>query len=107
MTLNPGSGLDAFDVYANTFGVTVTPMGGSLWFSLNKTETEPMNPGVNQYLGTVRMSNELLKLLTYFLHSYIIHQEYQLQVEWPVPNDMLERSNISPTQWAAFWGYDQ
>ena len=103
MTPNPDIDQDSFDVYADGFGVTITPMGARIQFVLNATGAN--DGGSVEHLGTVRMSNELLKLLAYYIRGYILHNEQQLGVEWPVPSTVLAQSNISQEAWDAFWGY--
>ena len=105
MTPDSGSERDTFDVYANSFGVTITPMGANLRFTLNKAEAQADDPDPVEHLGAVHMSNELLKLLAYYLRAYIIHHERQLDVEWPIPESILSQSNITRRDWDAFWGY--
>ena len=105
MTHNTDIDQDPFDVYVDRFEVTITSMGASLQFSLTGVGTA--NQGSFEHIGTIRMSNELLKLLAYYIRGYIIYNEQQLGVEWPVPGELLALSNIPQQAWDAFWGHQE
>ena len=49
------------------------------------------------------MSNELAKLLAYYMWVYIKTSEIQLGVEWPVPEQALVNSQINLGTWDQFW----
>ena len=95
---------EPFDVYADQFQVVIGPWGSSLNFSVSS----PHPPGPGQMpqvtqVGTIRMSAEHLKALTFLIRRQVIQIEQNAHITYPVPVEVLNGLGISPEDWNAFW----
>lgn len=96
---------EPFDVYADSFNISVGAWGAKLSFRLSgpgfqSSETDEPRP-----LGTVRMSNELLKTMVVLLREHVIAREDEHDVQFDVPNWVLAQIGMTEVEWDDFWGY--
>ena len=98
---------ESFDVYSDTFTVTTTPWGASLSFQLRpphpipQSDQEPFEQSTQ--LGTVRMSNEHLKVMVYMIARQVRRQEIDTGVQFEIPQSVLEQLGIQSVDWNTFW----
>lgn len=60
---------EPFDVYSDSFTVTITPWGVSLNLFASEAQPAALANSQASRLGTVRTSNEYLKAMTYLLYD--------------------------------------
>ena len=94
---------EPFDVYCDSFTVTVTAWGANLTFQLREAHPEATSIKQPERLGTVRMSNEHLKAITFILRRQVIQYEQQQGVRCDLPVQVLSQMGIAPEDWDAFW----
>ena len=94
---------ETFDVYADGFTVTITPFGANLSFSIREAHPSPSKPPQSQHLGTVRMSTEHLKTITWIARQQVRKVESQMGVRAEVPREILSQLGIPPDEWDDFW----
>ena len=82
--------------------------GAKLSFKLSNPDTDPDSPemGERETLGTIRMSNELLKVMVFLLREQIMARETEYDVQFDVPQWVLDQLELSDLEWDEFWGYD-
>ncbi len=96
---------EPFDVYADSFSVSITAWGSKLSFRLSSPVTDSTNVGERETLGTIRMSNELLKVIVFLIRKQIIDREDEYDVQFDVPQWVLEQVGASDDEWDDFWDY--
>src|SRR5512141_501181 len=94
---------EPFDVYTDSFTVTITPFGANLTFSLREAHPSNNKPPQIKQLGTVRMSVEHLKTVIWITRQQVRQVESQLGTKAEVPNQILNQLNIPPQDWEDFW----
>ena len=94
-----------FDVYSDSVMVTLTPWGGSVTFNLGEAHPAPGSPTAPTQLGTVRMSNEQLKVMIFVIRRQLVEHEMRQGVQYDVPVRVLSQLGVAPEDWNAFWGY--
>jgi hypothetical protein len=94
---------EPFDLYTDSFTVTITPFGANLTFSLREPHPSPNKPPQIKPLGTVRMSVEHLKTVVWMTRQQIRQVEGQLGVKAEVASPILNQLNIPPQDWEDFW----
>ena len=97
---------EPFDVYADSFNIAITAWGAKLSFALSSAGSETSDVDERRTLGTVRMSNELLKLMVFLLREHIADHENEHDVQFDVPQWTLEQLAVSEEEWDEFWGYE-
>lgn len=97
---------EPFDVYADSFNVSITAWGAKLSFRLSNPDSEAADNAERQTLGTIRMSNELLKVMVFLLKEQIVDRENEYDVQFDVPQWVLEQLGVSDEDWDEFWGYE-
>jgi hypothetical protein len=94
---------EPFDVYSDSTGITISDWGTNLQFYVRGI-VQPAAEGPDQiYLGTVRMSNEHVKVLLYLLRDEIRQHEAEAEFQFEVPKRTLTAFNIDEEDWQAFW----
>ncbi|MBI2171763.1 MAG: hypothetical protein HYU30_07060 [Chloroflexi bacterium] len=94
----------AWDLYADQFMVTITPFGANLSFAVR--EAHPGGVGrapQARHLGTIRVSQEHLKVMVAILLRQIKQYERQAGVSAPVSLEVLNQLGISPEDWEQLW----
>lgn len=95
---------EPFDEYIDTYQVGTTPYHGHINFSLSSTA--PVAPGQmpkSETVGSIRMSLEAMKLLTFFLYRQMIQHERTLGVTIQLSPKVLEAVQIRLEDWEIFW----
>lgn len=94
---------EPFDLYADAFTVTINPWGANVSYQLH--EPHPAQQTITQptRLGTIRMSIEHLKAMTFMFRRQILLHEQGFGVKIPVPIQVLNQLGIAPDDWEAFW----
>ena len=77
---------EPFDVYTDSFAVTVNPWGANLNLFLSQAQLAALEGSRVHCVGTVRMSNEYLKVLAYMLSQRISEHEVDNEVNYDVPS---------------------
>jgi len=62
--------------------------------------------GERTTLGTIRMSNELLKVMVFLLREQIMARETEYDVQFDVPQWVLDQLELSEQEWDEFWEYE-
>ena len=94
---------EPFEVYSDAFTITVSAWGANLSFQLREAHPEATSIRQPDRLGTVRMSNEHLKVLAFILRRQVMQYEQQQGVRCDVPVQILAQMGIAPEDWNAFW----
>ena len=94
---------EPFEVYCDAFTITVSAWGANLTFQLREAHPEATSIKQPERLGTVRMSNEHLKALTFLLRRQVIQYEQQQGVRCDLPVQVLSQMGIAPEDWDALW----
>lgn len=94
---------DTFDVYADSFSISVSVWGTNVTFSLREAIPSPTTPSIPDTLGTVRMSKEQLKALVYLARQQILNFEFEHGVVTDLPTQVLSQLRIPREDWDAFW----
>ena len=94
---------EPFDLYADSFMITVTPWGANMTFALQ--EAVPSGPEASppKRLGTVRMSTEHLKTVAFMITRHVKEYERGEGVVHPVSRRILNQLSIAPEDWESFW----
>ena len=94
---------ETFDIYSDSFLVSLNAWGASLTFHLTDPHPSPDVAREPVPLGTIRMSIEHLKVLAYMLRQYVISHEDFNDVDYDVPDTVLSQIGISRADWEASW----
>ncbi len=98
---------EPFDFYSDAFTITTTPWGANLSFQLRDAHPVPPSDGAPVErptpLGTIRMSNEHLKVMVFMLMRQIKRQENMTGVQFGIPIDVLNQLGIPREDWDALW----
>ena len=94
---------DPIDVYADQFLVTNTAFGSNLSFYLNAAHPEQTKPVPPERIVTIRMSNELLKIMAMMIVRQIKTAETQSGINVSVDKRVLNGLGIAPDDWHEFW----
>ena len=94
---------EPFDVYTDAFIVTVTPWGANVSISLREPHPAPASVEPPDRLGTIRMSNEHLKVLVFMCRRQILNYESDMQIQVAVPTAILSQLGIPIEDWNDFW----
>jgi hypothetical protein len=95
---------EPFDVYTDSFQVTLGAWGATLNFSLSSNT--PPAPGAQPQstpLGAVRTSLEHLKVMSFMLKRQISQFEAGQQITIELPTQVLSATGIPKEDWDAFW----
>ena len=98
---------ERFDVYSDQVGVQLGPYGASLNFA--QADPHPVVPGTmpkSVDLGTVRMSLEHWKVMTFLFKRQLQDLESQLGMTIPIGVKVLNGLQIAPEDWDKFWKRD-
>lgn len=95
---------DPFDIYCDQFQVTTGAYGCVLNLSLsNSTPPAPGSAVPTELLGSVRMSLEHLKVMTFLLRRQVKQHEENTSTSISLPIEVLNSLQISPEDWETFW----
>jgi hypothetical protein len=103
---------EVFDFYVDNFAVTLTPWGASLSFARSKLDPTPTDDSdespsevlaIPEHLGSVRMSTQLLKLISLSIAKQVRDYEQSEGAVYSVAPKHFERANISKEEWDEFW----
>jgi len=96
--------VEPFDEYIDQFAITAGVYGISLNF--RRSGPKPVAPGSmppTDDVGTIRMSLEHFKIMTFLMKRNMDEIEGQLGVEIPLPFQVLNGLKIAPEEWQKFW----
>lgn len=94
---------ERFDLYSDAFVVTNNQWGVSLSFQLQQAHPAPATPPQPTDLGTIRMSNEHLKAMTFILRRQMLRHEEESGIQYNVPTAILSQLGIAKEDWDVFW----
>ena len=94
---------EPFDLYSDSFTVTITPFGANITFSLREAHPSPNKPPQIKPLGTIRMSVEHLKTVVWMIRQQVRQVEGQMGTKSEVAPQILHQLNIAPQDWEDFW----
>ena len=94
---------EPFDVYTDSAGLSMSDWGANLQFFVRGPVQSDGQATQLIDLGTVRMSNQHLKVLTYIIRRQIRNHESEAQFQFEVPKRTLETFGIIDQDWQAFW----
>ena len=94
---------EPFDVYTDAATLSISDWGTSLQFYVRDPEHSAGEIPEHRRLGTVRMSNEHIKVLLFILRRQVNQHEGRAQFRFEVPKRTLETFNITEEDWQAFW----
>jgi hypothetical protein len=95
---------DVFDEYVDQFTLGGGPYGVIL--NLKRSSSTPAAVGTTpppEDVGTVRMSLEHLKMMTFVMKRQVDEIEANFGVEIPIPVQLMNAMKIAPEDWQAFW----
>ena len=95
---------ESFDIYSDAFTVTTTPWGANLSFQLHEAHPVPSRVTPAQTLGTIRMSNEHLKVMAFIIIRQVRLHEERERVQFEVSTAVLSQMGIAREDWDALWG---
>ena len=93
-----------FDEYADQFQIVMNPFGATINFV--RSPAKPGAPGTaaqNIDLGSIRMSWEHLKVMTFMMRRQVLESEANHGVRIPVSAATLNTVQIAPEDWEKFW----
>ena len=93
------------DVYSDSMGINLGPLGCSLVFSV--TSAGPVIPGVQQQtekVAVIRVSLEHVKMMAYIFRRQILEYERQSGTRISIPLDVLNQLRIGREDWDECWG---
>ncbi len=94
---------EPFDVYSDSTALSISDWGTSLQFYVRGPAHPDGEIPEHLHLGTVRMSNEHIKVLLFLLRRQVHQHEEQADFRFDVPKRTLEAFNIAEEDWQAFW----
>ena len=95
---------ELFDEYIDQFTLGGGPFG--IILNLKKTSVTPPTPGTVPQavdIGTIRMSLEHFKMMTFLMKRQVDDMEKQLGVDIPLPIQLMNALKIAPEDWQHFW----
>ncbi len=94
---------EPFDVYSDGFTISTNPWGTNLVFGLLPAEPSPGFDAEATHLGTVRVSNEYLKVVAFALWRNVMLHEESIQAELSISPQVLDQLGIPREVWDSFW----
>lgn len=94
---------EQFDVYSDQFLLTTTPFGANLSFSVNTPHPEQSKPVPAERIGTIRMSNEHLKVMAMIIVRQIKKMESETGVKIQIDKRVINGIGMAPNEWDEFW----
>ena len=94
---------DQFDVYSDSMTVTIANFGANLTFLLNEAHPAPSDVKPPTRLGTIRMSNEHLKVMAFILRRQMKKFQEDSGANPQVPVRVIAQLGIAPEDWDRFW----
>jgi hypothetical protein len=98
---------EVFDEYIDQFTMGGGPYG--VIVNLKKSSPKPVAPGSSpqaEDIGTIRMSLEHFKMMTFIMKRQVDDLERQMGVEIPLPVQVMNALKIAPEDWQAFWKHN-
>ena len=95
---------DIFDEYVDQFTMGGGPYGVVL--NLKRSSPKPVAPGSipqAEDIGTIRMSLEHFKMMTFIMKRQVDEMEKQMRVDIPLPVQLMNALRIAPEDWESFW----
>ena len=93
-----------FDEYVDGFTVNSSPYGASLNFQRGNPKPAAIgSQPVAEDVGTIRMSLEHMKAMTFILRRQMEEFERKVGVNVQIPMALLNALNIAPEDWQEFW----
>ena len=94
---------EAFDIYSDYVTFRTTHWGTTLSFHLQDVVPSDDGSWGQQLQGTVRMSNEHLKVVLFILARNMRTQEINTGARYDATNEILEQLGVPREDWNHFW----
>ena len=95
---------EPFDVYSDYVTFWTTHWGTNLSFHSQDPVPEPDGSRHQNLHGTVRMSNEHLKVLLYVIARNLAQQGIRTGANYDATDEILVQLGVSREDWGRFWG---
>ena len=95
--------VEPFDIYSDSFTVTLNPWGANLNLFVSDPQPAALENCQALGLGTVRMSNQCLKVMAYMLAQRLSRHEADNDINCDPPVNVLRQLGISEEDWGRFW----
>lgn len=99
---------EPFDEFSDQFNFQISAYGVALNFQ--RSDPKPSAVGSQPRstdVGTIRMSSEHLKVMTYLFWRQVKEAEANLGISIQVPIQVLNGLHVAPEDWEAFWRHDR
>jgi len=96
--------IEPFDVYVDQVMLAISPYGVALNF--RKSSPKPAAPGTVPQaddVGTIRMSLEHAKIMTFLIKRQLDEAQSSLGVDVQIPIRLMNDLRIAPEDWQKFW----
>lgn len=95
---------EPFDESADQFTITINSFGANLSFDVTNPNTATTDQRAEpQHIGTIRMSNEDLKIMAMMMWHQVSRFERNTKSTIKVPREVLDQYQITPDEWDTFW----
>ena len=94
---------EPFDVYADGLTISTNPWGTNLVFGLSPAAASPESNEEATHLGTIRVSNEYLKILGFAICRSLMQHEKNVGAQLGIPVQVLDELGIPKDDWDSFW----
>jgi len=84
--------------------LAISPYGAALTFK--KSSPKPVAPGTvpqSEDVGTIRMSLEHMKIMTFLIKRQLDEAQISLGVDVQIPIRLMNDLRIAPEDWQKFW----
>lgn len=95
---------EPFDEYIDQLMLAISPYGVALTFK--RSSGKPVAPGsvpLSEDVGTIRMSLEHMKVMTFLLKRHLDESQAQMGIDIPLPIRLMNELRIAPEDWQKFW----
>ena len=94
---------EPFDVYSDYTSYWINHWGTNICFFLNSPLPNVEGRRDTALLGTVRVSNEHLKILLFNMCRTLVSEEQRTGASYDATDEVLEGAGISREGWSRFW----
>ena len=95
---------EPFDIYSDYVTFRTTHWGTNLSFHLLEVSPSPDGNWGQNLQGTVRMSNEHLKVVLFMLARNLRQQETNTGARYDATDEILNQMGVPRDEWNRFWG---
>ncbi len=94
---------EPFDVYSDQIQYWTNHWGTNISFHLMDPIPDPNAERGRTLLGTVRLSNEHLKVLLFQMARNLAQQEMRIGARYDATQEILDQIGVSQEEWKRFW----